>query len=187
MDARQPCQATSSRGHEGNDRTRTSGLFLRAVPAVPDGFCWSAPLSLTRTQGASSGAGFANHGLTWSAITAGWPEQSGEPRGNRRDNTIYALDSKTIDLCLSLFPWAPFRSTKAAVKRHTRRNLRGNIPIVLHISDGKAHDVNILNHRIPEVCAFYIFGPAYVDFGCLARFDHAGAFFVSNGMDAPTP
>jgi hypothetical protein len=71
-------------------------------------------------------------------------------------DTVYALDSSTIDLCLSVFPWAPFRSTKAAVKLHTLLDLRGNIPSFLFISDGKMHDVNILDHLVPEAGAFYV-------------------------------
>ena len=102
-----------------------------------------------------------------------------EPLGVQLDNTVYALDSTTIDLCLSLFPWAPFRSTKAAVKLHTLLDLRGNIPTFLHISDGKRHDVNILDQLIPEAGAFYIVDRGYVDFERLARFDQAGAFFVT--------
>ena len=102
-----------------------------------------------------------------------------EPLGVELSNTVYALDSTTIDLCLSLFPWAPFRSTKAAVKLHTLLDLRGNIPTFLHISDGKLHDVNILDQLIPEAGAFYIVDRGYVDFERLARFDQAGAFFVT--------
>ena len=102
-----------------------------------------------------------------------------EPLGVELSNTVYALDSTTIDLCLSLFPWAPFRSTKAAVKPHTLLDLRGKIPTFLHISDGKLHDVNILDQLIPEAGAFYIADRGYVDFERLARFDQAGAFFVT--------
>jgi hypothetical protein len=102
-----------------------------------------------------------------------------EPLGVELDNTVYALDSTTIDLCLSLFPWAPFRSTKAAVKLHTLIDLRGNIPTFMHISDGKLHDVNILDDLIPEAGSFYVMDRGYVDFERLARFDQAGAFFVT--------
>ena len=102
-----------------------------------------------------------------------------EPLGVELSNTVYALDSTTIDLCLSLFPWAPFRSTKAAVKLHTLLDLRGNIQTFLHIGDGKRHDVNILDQLIPEAGAFYIVDRGYVDFERLARFDQAGAFFVT--------
>ena len=94
-------------------------------------------------------------------------------------NTVYALDSTTIDLCLSLSPWAPFRSTKTAVKLHTLLNLRRNIQTFLHISDGKLHNVNILDQLIPEAGAFYIVDRGYIDFEHLARFDQAGAFFVT--------
>ena len=102
-----------------------------------------------------------------------------EPLGVQIADTIYALDSTTIDLCLTLFPWAPFRSTKAAVKLHTLLDLRGNIPTFLHISDGKLHDVNILDQLIIEAGAFYIMDRGYLDFERLARVDLAGAFFVT--------
>ena len=95
------------------------------------------------------------------------------------DETVYALDSTTIDLCLSIFPWAPFRSTKAAVKLHTLLDLRGNIPSFIFISDGKMHDVNILDQLLPEAGAFYIMDRGYVDFARLARLDDAGSFFVT--------
>ena len=99
-------------------------------------------------------------------------------------DTVYALDSSTIDLCLSVFAWAPFRSTKAAVKLHTLLDLRGNIPSFIHISDGKMHDgkmhdVNILDHLMPELGAFYVMDRGYVDFTRLARLDEAGSFFVT--------
>src|ERR1700680_169826 len=94
-------------------------------------------------------------------------------------DTVYALDSSTIDLCLSVFPWAPFRSTKAAIKLHTLLDLRGNIPSFIFISDGKMHDVKILDHLVPEPGAFYIMDRGYVDFERLARLDDAGSFFVT--------
>ena len=94
-------------------------------------------------------------------------------------DTVYALDSSTIDLCLSVFPWAPFRSTKAAIKLHTLLDLRGNIPSFIFISDGKMHDVNILDHLAPEAGAFYVMDRGYVDFRRLARLDDAGSFFVT--------
>lgn len=94
-------------------------------------------------------------------------------------NTVYALDSTTIDLCLSLFPWAPFRSTKAAVKMHTLLDLRGNIPSFIHISDGKLHDVNVLDMMIPEPAAIYVMDRAYLDFERLFGLHEAGAFFVT--------
>jgi len=102
-----------------------------------------------------------------------------EPFGVALDNTAYALDSTTIDLSLSLFPWAPFRTTKAAVKMHTLLDLRGNIPSFIHISDGKLHDVNILDQLIPEAGAFYIMDRGYIDFERLYRLHQAGSFFVT--------
>jgi Transposase DDE domain/Domain of unknown function (DUF4372) len=95
------------------------------------------------------------------------------------DNTVYALDSTTIDLCLSLFPWANFRTTKAAVKMHTLLDLRGNIPSFIHISDGKLHDVHALDMILPEAGAIYVMDRGYVDFGRLYGLHQAGAFFVT--------
>ncbi len=95
------------------------------------------------------------------------------------NNTVYALDSTTIDLCLSLFPWAHFRSTKAAVKMHTLLDLRGNIPSFIHISDGKLHDVHALDMLVPEAGAIYVMDRGYVDFARLHRLHEAGAFFVT--------
>jgi hypothetical protein len=102
-----------------------------------------------------------------------------DPLALELDDTVYALDSTTIDLCLSVFPWAPFRSTKAAVKLHTLLDLRGNIPTFIFISDGKMHDVNILDQLLPEAGAFYVMDRGYVDFERLARLDDAGSFFVT--------
>jgi Domain of unknown function (DUF4372)/Transposase DDE domain len=103
------------------------------------------------------------------------------------DNTVYALDSSTIDLCLSLFDWAPFRSTKAAIKLHTLLDLRGSIPAFIHISDGKLHDVNVLDLLSFEAGAFYVMDRGYVDFARLYALHQAGAFFVTRAkspMDA---
>ena len=103
------------------------------------------------------------------------------------DNTVYALDSSTIDLCLSLFEWAPFRSTKAAIKLHTLLDLRGAIPAFIHISDGKLHDVNVLDMLSFEAGAFYVMDRGYVDFTRLYALHQAGAFFVTRAkspMDA---
>ena len=102
-----------------------------------------------------------------------------EPLGIELKDTVYALDSTTIDLCLSMFPWAPFRSTKAAVKLHTLLDLRGNIPSFIFISDGKLHDVNILDQLLPEAGAFYVMDRGYIDFERLARLHEAGSFFVT--------
>ena len=94
------------------------------------------------------------------------------------DQTAYALDTTTIDLCLSVFPWAHFRSTKAAVKMHTLLDLRGNIPSFIHISDGKMHEVNVLDILIPEAGSFYIMDRGFLDFARLYRLQQASAFFV---------
>lgn len=102
-----------------------------------------------------------------------------EPFGVDLKETVYALDSTTIDLCLALFPWAPFRSTKAAIKLHTLIDLRGNIPSFIHISDGKVHDVNVLDQLLPEAGAFYVMDRGYLDFERLHRLHSAGAFFVT--------
>lgn len=102
-----------------------------------------------------------------------------EDLGLDLSNTVYALDSTTIDLCLALFPWAPFRSTKAAVKMHTLLDLRGAIPSFIHVSDGKLHDVNALDLLIPEPAAIYVMDRAYLDFKRLFTLHQAGAFFVT--------
>jgi hypothetical protein len=102
-----------------------------------------------------------------------------EDLGLDLDATVYALDSTTIDLCLSLFPWAHFRSTKAAVKMHTLLDLRGSIPSFIHISDGRLHDVHALDLLLPEPGATYVMDRGYVDFARLHVLHQAGAFFVT--------
>ena len=104
-----------------------------------------------------------------------------EPFGIDLKETVYALDATTIDLCLSVFPWAVFRSAKAAIKLHTLLDLRGNIPTFIHISDGKVHEVNILDQLLPEPGAFYIMDRGFLDFERLYRFHEAGSFFVTRG------
>jgi hypothetical protein len=102
-------------------------------------------------------------------------------------NTVYALDATTIDLCLSLFPWAPFRTNKAAVRLHTLLDLRGNIPAFIYVSDGKTHEVNVLDILSFEPGAFYVMDRGYLDFGRLFALHQAGAFFVTRakrGMNA---
>ena len=94
-------------------------------------------------------------------------------------NTVYALDASTIDLCMSLFPWAKFRKTKSAVKLHTLLDLRGNIPTLIIITDGKVHDVNILDELVVEPGAFYIMDRGYLDFARLYAMHRSRAFFVS--------
>ena len=106
------------------------------------------------------------------------PLYADEDLGLDLNNTVYALDASTIDLCLSLFPWAKFRSTKSAVKLHTLVDLRGNIPTFIDITDGKVHDVNVLDILMNEPGAFYIMDRGYLDFGRLFKIHRSGAFFV---------
>jgi hypothetical protein len=101
-----------------------------------------------------------------------------DPIGVDLSQSLYALDSTTIDLCLSLFPWARFRKHKAAVKMHTLLDLHGNIPTFISITDGKVHDVNILDEIMPEAGAFYVMDRGYVDFKRLYVFTLSAAFFV---------
>jgi len=106
------------------------------------------------------------------------PLYAHDPMGIDLDQSLYALDSTTIDLCLSLFPWAKFRHRKAAVKMHTLLDLHGNIPTFIRITDGKVHDVNILDEILPEAGAFYVMDRGYVDFERLHKFTLSSAFFV---------
>jgi hypothetical protein len=103
----------------------------------------------------------------------------GDSFGIELEGTAYALDSTTIDLCLSLFPWALFRTTKSAVKMHTLLDLRGNIPSFIHISDGKLGDVNVLDILVLEPGAFYVMDRGYLDFARLYLMHLARAFFVT--------
>jgi len=104
---------------------------------------------------------------------------SDEPFGIDLEQTVYALDATTIDLCLSMFPWATFRQTKAAIKLHTLLDLRGNIPTFISISDGKEHDVNILDYLPIEPGAFYIMDRGYLDYARLHCISKAAGFFVT--------
>jgi hypothetical protein len=106
------------------------------------------------------------------------PLHARDPIGVDLSQSLYALDSTTIDLCLSLFPWAKFRKHKAAVKMHTLLDLHGNIPTFISITDGKVHDVNILDEIMPEPGAFYVMDRGYVDFERLYVFTLSAAFFV---------
>ena len=107
------------------------------------------------------------------------PLYSHDPIGVDLDQNLYALDSTTIDLCLSLFPWAKFRKTKGAVKMHTLLDLHGNIPTFIDITDGKVHDVHILDEIIPEAGAFYVMDRGYVDFARLFVLTLCSSFFVT--------
>jgi len=102
-----------------------------------------------------------------------------EPFGVELDQTVYALDSTTIDLCLSVFPWATFRKRKGAIKLHTLLDLRGNIPVLAIITHGKIHDVTVLDSLLLEAGALYIMDRAYTDFNRLYRIQEANAFFIT--------
>jgi len=106
------------------------------------------------------------------------PLHAHDPMGVDLEQTLYALDSTTIDLCLSLFPWAKFRRHKAAVKMHTLLDLQGNIPTFLRVTSGDVHDVNILDEIMPEAGAFYVMDRGYIDFQRLFVFTLSTAFFV---------
>jgi len=116
--------------------------------------------------------------LAQALIRAARPLYADEDLGLDLDNAVYALDASTIDLRLSVFPWALFRSTESAVKLQTPLDLQGNIPTFIHISDGKLHDVNVLDLLIPEPGAFYIMDRGYVDFERLFTLHRTGRFFV---------
>jgi len=107
------------------------------------------------------------------------PLYAGDDFGVDLEQTVYALDSTTIDLCLNLFPWANFRQHKGAVKLHTLMDLRGSIPTFIEITDGLVHDVNILDVLVPEPGAFYVMDRGYLDFERLYRLDQSGAFFIT--------
>jgi hypothetical protein len=127
------------------------------------------------------------HALAQRVIARARALYAQEPSVLELDVSVYALDATTVDLCLSLFDWAPFRSTKAAIKLHTLLDLRGAIPAFIHISDGKLHDVNVLDILPVEAGAFYVMDRGYLDFERLHAMHQAGAFFVTRakaGMDA---
>lgn len=117
--------------------------------------------------------------LAQALIRVARPLYAHDDLGLDLDQAVYALDSSTIDLCLNLFPWARFRRSKGAVKLHTLMDLHGNIPTVIEVTDGKVHDVNMLDHLVIEPGAFYIMDRGYLDFARLSRMDQAGAFFVT--------
>jgi len=119
-------------------------------------------------------ADFAQH-----LIRLARPLYANDPLGIELDATVYAFDATTIDLCLSVFPWAPFRTTKAAIKLHTLLDLRGAIPTVIHITDGKTHEVTVLDELVIEPGAFYLLDRGYLDFGRLYSLHQSQAFFVT--------
>ena len=111
------------------------------------------------------------------------PLYAGDPLGVDLDQSLYAMDSTTLDLCLTLFPGEIFRKHKGAVKMHTLLDLHGNIPIVIRISGGKPHDVNVLDDIVIEAGAFYVFDRGYLDFQRLYRFTLSAAFFVTRSKE----
>ena len=119
-------------------------------------------------------ADFAQH-----LIGLARPLYAKDPLAIDLDATVYAFDATTIDLCLSVYPWAPFRTTKAAVKMHTLLDLHGSLPTFIHISDGKTHEVNILDHLIIEPGAYYLMDRGYLDFARLYVIHQSQAFFVT--------
>jgi hypothetical protein len=119
------------------------------------------------------------HALAMRLITRARALYAAQPLDIDLDATVYALDATTIDLCLSLFEWAPFRTTKAAIKMHTLLDLRGAIPAFIHISDGKMHEVGVLDFLPIEAGAFYVMDRGYLDFARLFKLHQAGAFFVT--------
>src|SRR5271166_3483728 len=139
-----------------------------------------------RTSVARSTLADANESRDWriyadfaqTLIATARPLYAGDAMGVDLDPSLYALDSTTIDLCLALFPWARFRRRKAAVKMHTLLDLRGNIPTFIRVTDGKVHDVNMLDEIIPEAGAFYVMDRGYVDFERLFLLTLSSSFFV---------
>jgi hypothetical protein len=146
-------------------------LFHMGLPHVPARSTLSDALNLRD--------GRIYHALAMRLITRARTLYAAQPLFTGLDATVYALDSTTIDGCLSLFEWAPFRSTQAAVKLHTRLDLRGAIPAFIHISDGKMHDVGVLDFLPIEAGAFYVMDRGYLDFARLFKWHQAGAFFVT--------
>ena len=156
------------------------GCLLGAVPTDLYHAGFTARIHVSTLARANRGRSWRIHAdLAQRLIARARTLYAGEDLGLELDETVYALDSSTVDLCLSVFPWATFRATKAAVKLHTLLDLRGSIPSFIHISDGKLHDVNVLDLLIPEAGAIYVMDRAYVDFERLYQLHQAGASFVT--------
>ena len=153
---------------------------LEAVPAKLYHAGFTAPIGFSTLARANERRPWQIYQeLAQRLIARARPLYAGEDLGLNLDDTVYALDSSTVDLCLALFGWAPFRSTKAAVKLHTLLDLRGSLPAFIHVSDGKLHDVKALDLIVPEPGAIYVMDRAYVDFRRLFRLHQAGACFVT--------
>ena len=153
---------------------------LDAVPAKRYHAGFTAPISFSTLARANERRPWRIYqDLAQHLIERARPLYAEEDLGLNLDDTVYALDSSTVDLCLSVFGWAPFRATKAAVKLHTLLDLRGSLPSFIHVSDGKLHDVKALDLIVPEPGAIYVMDRAYVDFSRLFRLHQAGACFVT--------
>ena len=169
--SRDGLRATDLPGKSAGHRGLPIGAIVEALPhGIPPG---DQTLDIGRRQ--------RNAELAYPCGIRPAPDRAGQKtlRGRELESTAYALDSTTIDLCLSLFPWALFRTTKSAVKMHTLLDLRGNIPTFIHISDGKLGDVKILDVLVLEVGAIYLMDRGYLDFARLYRMHQALAFFVT--------
>ena len=153
---------------------------LDAVPAKLYHAGFTSPISFSTLARANERRPwYIYKDLAQHLIARARPLYANEDLGLNLDDTVYALDSSTVDLCLSVFGWAPFRATKAAVKLHTLLDLRGSLPSFIHVSDGKLHDVKALDLIVPEPAAIYVMDRAYVDFQRLFRLHQAGASFVT--------
>ena len=153
---------------------------LDAVPAKRYRAGFTSPISLSALARANQRRSWhiCEH-LALYLIARARPLYADEDPGPNLEETVYALDSSTVDLCLSVLGWAPFRATKAAVKLHTLLDLRGSLPAFIHVSDGKLHDVRALDLIVPERGANYVMDRAYVDSRRLFRLHQAGASFVT--------
>ena len=153
---------------------------LDAVPAKRYHAGFTAPISFSTLARANERRPWQIYQeLAQHLIDRARPLYADEDLGLNLDDTVYALDSSTVDLCLSVFGWAPFRATKAAVKLHTLLDLRGSLPSFIYVSDGKLHDVKALDLIVPEPGAIYVMDRAYVDFLRLFQLHQAGASFVT--------
>ena len=153
---------------------------LDAVPAKLYHAGFTSPISFSTLARANERRpGHIDKDLAQHLIARARPLYANEDLGLNLDDTVYALDSSTVDLCLSVFGWAPFRATKAAVKLHTLLDLRGSLRSFIHVSDGKLQNVKALDLIVPEPGAIYVMDRAYVDFQRLFRLHQAGASFVT--------
>lgn len=159
---------------------RDLAACLDAVPGKLNHAGFTAPVRVSALARANERRSWRIYEeLAQRLIAHARPLYAGEELGLDLAETVYALDSSTVDLCLSVFPWASFRTTKAAVKLHTLLDLRGSIPTFIHVSDGKFHDVRALDLIAPERGAIYVMDRAYVDFERLFQLHQAGASFVT--------